>query len=269
MREERVKSVLKAFQIVDTLSHGEKVLTEIAKAVGLHLATTRRLLLTLLDTGYVRVDEPTKKYYLGVKCIVLGRRGGPIGDLRQFAVPFLRELMKRSNDTVNLVIEDSDQAVYIEQIECENALRAANKVGSRAPLYCTAAGKVLLAARPATERRKYLERIPLTPLTSKTILNREQLLTELEKVERTGVAIDNEEQLLGERCIASPVRDHQGGVPGAISISGPSVRLTMERLKQLKPIILQVSSQISKQLGYEDVPAPERQRNGRERQQSM
>jgi DNA-binding IclR family transcriptional regulator len=252
MREERVQSVLKAFQIVDTLSHSDKTLTEIAKAVRLHVATARRLLVTLLDTEYVRINKQTKRYYLGVRFTAMGRRGDPIGKLRQIAMPYLSELMKRSNDTVNLVIEDSNQAVYIEQVECESTLRAANKVGSRAPLHCTAAGKILLAARPPAERRKYLETVSLTPVTPKTISSQEQLLTELEKVERTGIAIDNEEQMLGERCIASAVRNHEGAVLAAVSISGPSVRLTMERLKQLKPIILQVSSHISKQLEYED-----------------
>jgi len=252
MREERVKSVLKAFQIVDALSRGDKTLTEISQAVGLHVATARRLLVTLLETEYVRINERTKKYYLGVKFIAMGRRGDPIGNLRQIAMPYLRELMKRSNDTVNLVIEDSNQAVYIEQVECENTLRAANKVGSSAPLYCTAAGKILLAARPAAERDKYLDTASLMSVTPKTIIGRKELLTELGKVERTGVAIDNEEQMLGERCIASAVRDHEGAVLAAISISGPSVRLTMERLKQLRPVIFEVSSQISQQLEYQD-----------------
>jgi len=252
MREERVKSVLKAFQIVDALSRGDKTLTEISQAVGLHVATARRLLVTLLETEYVRINERTKKYYLGVKFIAMGRRGDPIGNLRQIAMPYLRELMKRSNDTVNLVIEDSNQAVYIEQVECENTLRAANKVGSRAPLYCTAAGKILLAARPAAERDEYLDTVSFTSVTPKTIISRKELLTELAKVERTGIAVDNEEQMLGERCIASAVRDHEGTVLAAVSVSGPSVRLTMERLKQLRPVIFEVSSQISQQLEYED-----------------
>jgi IclR family KDG regulon transcriptional repressor len=265
MREERVKSVLKAFQIVDVLSHGEKALTEISKAVGMHLATTRRLLLTLLDTKYVRLNEQTKKYYLGVNFVALGRRGGPIGNLRRIALPFLRELLHRSGDTVNLVIEDDDQAVYIEQIECEYTLRAANKVGSRAPLHCTAAGKILLAARPVAKRREYVEDLTLMPLTPKTIVSTRQLLGELERVERTNIAIDNEEQMLGERCLASAVRDHEGAVIAAISISGPSVRMTMERVRELKPVILQVGAHISKQLGYEQSPAPAQDGKGRAR----
>jgi IclR family KDG regulon transcriptional repressor len=256
MPEERVKSVLKAFQIVDALSRGEKALTEIAKAVGMHLATTRRLLLTLLDTKYVRVNEQTKKYYLGVNFVALGRRGGPIGNLRRIALPFLRELMNRSEDTVNLVIEDGDQAVYIEQIECDYTLRAANRVGSRAPLHCTAAGKILLAARSVAKRHEYVENLTLVPLTPKTIVSTRQLLRELDKAERTGIAIDNEEQMLGERCLASAVRDHEGTVVAAISISGPSVRLTMERVRELNPVILQVGAHISKQLGYEQGPIP-------------
>jgi DNA-binding IclR family transcriptional regulator len=159
--------------------------------------------------------------------------------------------MEKSGETTNLVIEDKDQAVYIEQAECKSYLRTANKVGSRAPLHCTAAGKIILASRPLQERKKYLESVSLVPLTSETITDKGELLLELEEISKRHIAVDNEEQMIGERCLAVPVFNQTGETIAAISVSGPNSRLTSKRMKELKPIIQGVGLKISREMGFE------------------
>jgi len=253
MQNEKVKSVLKATHIIECLSQGEKGLVEVAKEVGLHVATARRLLLTLVDTNFVQQNEENKKYSLSLKILLIAKRASNNLDLRRISLPYLKELMRKSNETANLVIEDSNKAVYIEQVECQNSLRTANKVGSRAPMYCTAVGKILLSSRSEEEREKYVRSVSLVPFSPNTITDKDKLLAELKTVSRTNVAVDNEEQVIGERCLAAPIRDLNGDVVAAISISGPSVRLPMNRIEELKPTILEVSLNISQRLGFESL----------------
>jgi DNA-binding IclR family transcriptional regulator len=249
-----VKSVARVAQILDCLASGPsgRGLAEVARAVGLHIATTRRLLMTLTELELVKQSGENRKYSLGLKILLMAKRAGANLDLRQISLPFLHELMEKTGETANLVIEDKGEAVYIEQVESVSYLRTANKLGSRAPLYCTAAGKVLLASRRPQERRELLKSLSLRRFTSRTIVRKEQLLRELERISNQDLAIDNEEQMVGERCIAVPVRDHTGRVIGAVSISGPSFRLTPARIRELKTVVLEVGKRISKELGCDE-----------------
>lgn len=260
-----VKSVVRVAQILDCLATGPagKGLAEVAREVGLHIATTRRLLMTLTGLELVKQNGENKKYSLGLKILLMAKRAGSGLDLRQISLPFLRELMEKTGETTNLVIEDKGEAVYIEQVESLNHLRTANKLGSRAPLYCTAAGKVLLASRRPEDREEFLENLSLRRFTSRTIVQKEQLLLEVERISRRDLAIDNEEQMIGERCLAVPIRDHTGKVIGAVSISGPSFRLTPTSIRELKTVVLEAGKKISKELGFEEaLPSGGQRRRG-------
>lgn len=255
MRNENVESVIRATRIIEYLAEAssEMSLVEIARKVGLHIVTTRRLLLTLMRVEFVKQNPENKRYTLGLRLFLIGKSLNSDTDLklRQISLPYLRELMEKSGETTNLVIEDKEQAVYIEQAECKSYLRTANKVGSRAPLHCTAVGKIILSSRSPQERKKYLEGVSLVPLTSRTITDKGKLLLELEEISKRHIAVDNEEQVIGERCFAVPVFNQIGETIGAISISGPNSRLTSKRMKELKPIIQGVGLRISKEMGFE------------------
>jgi len=261
-----VKSVVRVAQILDCLASGPtgRGLAEVAREVGLHIATARRLLMTLTGLELAKQNGENKKYSLGLKILLMAKRAGTSLDLRQIALPFLRKLMEKTGETANLVIEDKGEAVYIEQVESVNYLRTANKLGSRAPLYCTAAGKILLASRRPEERERFLGRITLRPFTSRTIIQRDALVSELERISHRSLAIDNEEQMIGERCLAVPIRDHTGKVIAAISISGPSFRLTPASIRELKPVVLEVGKKLSKEFGFEDaLPSDAQRRRGK------
>jgi DNA-binding IclR family transcriptional regulator len=219
--------------------------------------------MTLTGLELAKQNGENKKYSLGLKILLMAKRAGTSLDLRQIALPFLRELMEKTGETANLVIEDKGEAVYIEQVESVSTLRTANKLGSRAPLYCTAAGKVLFASRRPEDREEFWENLSLRRFTSRTIVQKEQLLLELERISHRNLAIDNEEQMIGERCLAAPIRDRGGKVIAAISISGPSFRLTRASIRELKPVVLEVGKKISKELGFEEaLPSDGRRRMG-------
>jgi len=253
-KKQEVKSVVRATQIIECLNDGtsEKSLVQISREVGLHVATARRLLMTLVGTQFVRQNAENKKYSLGLKSLLTSKNAGFALDLRQVSIPYLSELMRKSGETANLVTEDKGEAVYIEQVECKNYLRTANKMGSRAPLYCTAVGKIFLSWRSPEERRRFLQSISLIPQTSKTITDIDKLLVELEKISKTNIAIDNEEQMNGERCLATGIFNQNGDCIAAISISGPVFRLTPSRIRELKSIVLEIGLKISEQLGFEE-----------------
>ena len=256
MRRENVESVVRATTIIEYLANAgsEKGLVEVAREVRLHVATTRRLLLTLRDIEFVKQNQENKKYSLGLKLLLICKslNSSPDLRLRNISLPYLRELMEKSGETTNLVIEDKDQAVYIEQVECKNNLRTANKVGSRAPLHCTAVGKIILSSRTPEERRKYLDGVSLLPLTSRTITDEGKLLLELEDISKKNFAVDNEEQMIGERCLSVPVLNQNGNIIAAISISGPNSRLTSKKMKELRPVIQDIGLRLSKEMGFEE-----------------
>lgn len=253
-REEgKVGSVLRALRIIECLADGtaEKSLMEVARGVDLHAATTRRLLMTLVAAEFVRQNGETKKYSLGLPLLVISQKLCSRRDLQQIARPYLQELMEKSGETANLAVEDKGEAVYIEQVECRSSLRTANKVGSRAPLYCTAVGKTLLAARSPAEREEFIRLTPLIPLTPRTITDKGKLLRELHRVDLKGLAMDHEEQMMGERCLAAGLRGSTGQVIGAVSISGPVFRLTPLRLRELSHVVAEIAWTISREMGFE------------------
>jgi IclR family KDG regulon transcriptional repressor len=125
-------------------------------------------------------------------------------------------------------------------------------VGKRAPLHCTALGKVLLAFLPEEERKKILEQKELPRLTDNTITDRNKLEKELSKIQKQGFSLDQEENEKDVRCIAAPIRNYRGKVIAAISISGPAFRIDKKVQNNLKEALIETSTKISKRLGYDE-----------------
>jgi len=140
--------------------------------------------------------------------------------------------------------------MYLAKEESSQTIRMISYVGKRAPLYCTALGKVLLAYIPEEERKKILGEKMLPRLTENTITDKRELEKELDKVKEQGFALDREENEKDVRCIAAPIRNYQGEVIAAISISSPIFRIDKNIQNNLKGTLLETSKKISKRLGY-------------------
>ena len=225
-------------------------MTEISERLEIYPSTIHRILDTLKHWGYVEQDSHTQKYQLGLKALELGMAKLHQMDLVREAAPYLKELVNQCNETVHLGVLEEGEVLYLAKEESSQTIRMISYVGKRAPLHCTSLGKVLLAYLSAEERKKILGEKVLPRLTEKTITDKRELEKELNKVKKQGFALDRGENEKDVRCIAAPIRNYQGEVIAAVSISGPAFRIDVNTQNNLKEALLETSKKISKRLGY-------------------
>lgn len=247
-----VQSIGRALTLLEALgdSRGEVGIAELSKRVGLHVSTTHRLLATLVARGYARQSPETGRYALGAKALHLAESYLSQMDLRRIGRPVLEWLSQATGETANLVILDGHEALYLDKAEGPQSLRIFSRIGRRAPLSCTAVGKVLLAFRSAADLDTLVGRGPLEALTRHSITSVSQLRRELKKVRDQEFALDREECEESACCIAAPVRNARGETVAAVGISGPTLRLHARRIQELVPHVVQAGRQISEQLGH-------------------
>lgn len=231
-------------------------LTELGRATGFSPSSTYRYLVPLLSYGLV-VQEPGNGHYrLGLKAVELAGVCLQGVSLRTVARPFLEELTRTTRETAYLAVPDGLQVVYLDRIDSPLPLRPHTNLGGRNPLHCTALGKAILAADPALLAQ--LDGKKLEARTPRTITTHAALAREVAAVADRGFAVDDEENETEVRCAAAAVRDHNGALAGAISVSGPATRLSLERIRgEIGPLVARTASEISRAMGYE--PALERQ----------
>ena len=251
-RENVVKSVARALDIIELVGRSKQGLgvTEISKQMDINKSSVFRILATLSQYGYIEQNEATGKYRLGYMFLDISSKLLDSLDVRTEAQPILRELEQETNEVVHLVVYDQGEVVYIEKLDGNETLRMHSKVGKRAPVHCTSVGKAILSHLPAADVLATIERKGLPSHTSHTIVEKGAFLQELAKVKENGYALDLEENEIGIRCIAAPVFDHTGNVAAAVSISGPTLRMTDERLLVLSRRMIQAGKAVSKRLGY-------------------
>lgn len=247
-----MQTIEKALDILEIFlkQEGEIGIAVLANLSGLNISTVHRITSTLVKKGYLNQRQRREKYSLGLKFLefssIIKRRM----KIRNVALPFLEELNKVLDESVNLAILDSNEAVYIEQIESNHSLRIFTQVGNGVPLHCTGVGKVFLAHMGEEEVERFLNSKYLTYYTENTIMDSSKLKKELLIVKREGIAKDDGEMEIGVRCVASPVKDCNGRVVAAISISGPSARLNGKRMGELKLLVKSCGLEISRAMGY-------------------
>jgi len=247
-----IKVLDKTFSILDILfQHDSSMhITEISEKLGLYPSTTHRILDTLKHWGYVEQDLKTQKYRLGLKLLALGMAKLHQMDLVKEATPYLKELVKLCNETVHLGVLEGGEVLYLAKEESSQTIRMISYVGRRAPLHCTALGKVLLAHLSLEERKRTLGGKELPPLTENTITDKKELEKELDKVREQGFALDQEENEKDVRCVAAPIRNYKGDVIAALSISSPIFRIDKNAQDNLKEALMKTGEKISQRLGY-------------------
>lgn len=244
-----INSLAKGIHILEALSH-HKALTvsEVAKRMHFNRAASHRFLATLRELGYVEKDE-NDRYHLTLKILEMGMKVSIHSEVNRIARLFMQELSVAFNETVNLGYFDGWDIFHLDKIDSKEILRMDTSLGSRAPAYCTALGKAILAFLPPNELSDYLHRTKLKPYTENTITGKKQLRKVLEAIRKNGFSRDNEELAHGLRCIAAPVFDHNARPSYAISVSGPSTRMTDDRFLLMEPKIINVCKRLSEKLG--------------------
>jgi len=239
------KSVLeRVFALLDCFTAEETDLTlaELASRTAIPKSTVHRLTNVLVEQRLLRRTDAG--FGLGIRLFELGELVGERRDLRDAALPFLEELFELTHEIVHLGVLEGNEVLYFVKIVGYRAFPLPTRTGGRWPAYATALGKVLMAFGTSDPLRGVLAS-ELKPLTPYTIIDPGRLLRELATVRRVGIAIESQESVLGNACVAAPIFDSVGHPVAAVSVSGPPMRL---RPVQRAPVVRRIAAMITKQI---------------------
>jgi IclR family transcriptional regulator, KDG regulon repressor len=229
-------------------------LNEITAATGLHKSTVYRLMEVMRRHHFVQFDDTVGVYRVGIRLFELGAVAMAGCGFDKYARPALEELASTTGETAHVCVLHESEIVHIAKVESSFALRIGTPVGGRHPAYCTSVGKAILAHLPAEALAAYLGTTELRPLTPKTIASPALLKAQLRRIAEQGYAFDDEEVHEGVRGVAAPVRDFSGEVVAAITITGPTSRITRSKLPELAEKVIKAADNISYRLGYRSQP---------------
>ncbi|TDV72567.1 IclR family transcriptional regulator C-terminal domain-containing protein [Pseudomonas sp. LP_7_YM] len=240
----------KAMDVLEAVGSAPKGLSqaELATRVALPRTTLYRIVASLVERGMIRRDPLHKVYRLGFRYLELVRNAYLMPDLVAAASFELRALRDLTGETSYLAVLDGNQVMSLERCDGAHTTRSSAALGRSKPVYCTGQGKAILAAMDEASREAIIKGLTLTPLTELTITDRRRLNTELQITRARGYAIDDEEIVMGVRCVAAAIRDNAGKVRGALSVAGPAYRLTLERLELLGPELADAARRVGAQL---------------------
>src|SRR5215469_8746787 len=246
----QLHSLDRAVSVLEVLGDSDTPLSlaEICRRMNLHKSTAHRSLMVLERSALIeRTSE--NRFRLGLKLYELGNRAVEQIDLRARVYPFFRRLAMDVRETVHLGVLQKTSVVYLDKVEPNRRICMSSKIGSSNPVYCTSLGKAMLAFQPEETIAKIVSSIRFTRYTPKTLSSREKLLEHLEKVRRRGYAIDDEEVELGVRCIGAPIFNEDRWAIAAVSISGPTSRVTAKNVSAIAQRVLTCCREISASLG--------------------
>lgn len=249
-----VTSVERVFTLLELLGAGDDSLgiSELARRSELPVGTVHRLLATLNQLGYVEQDLETRKYALGIRFLHLRGAVAKRLKLGEQAMPIMKALMRRVNETVHLAVLSEGEIVYIDRIEGFQTQNMYTQIGKRGPAHCTALGKTLLAYLPESAVDQVIATRGLAGYTPRTLTTAAALKQDLSHIRQRGYAVDDLESDESVRCLAAPIRDYGGRVVAALSISGPASHIRPERDAELIKEVSWAAHQISVGLGYLD-----------------
>ena len=246
----QVPAVVRALDILEFLSdRKEATFTEIHTGLGIPKSSAYHILGTLTSRGYIRFAGDSFKYLLGLRLVELGTKSSSFIDIRTEALPLLRELAAKTNETCNLGILDGTEGIYIAKLEGSQPIRLNSWEGKRFPLHCTAMGKVLLAWQDEEKWAEMLPKLKLIRNTKNTITELNKLSVHLRHVRKQGWALDDQENEDHVRCLGHPVLSFDGRVLGAISISGLATRFDGKYVQKLNREAKSVARRLSEKLG--------------------
>lgn len=228
---------------------GEAGLPELAAAMKLHKTTTHRIAHVLESRGLLRRGPDSNRYRLGLHLYDLGCQALDNVNIRDEARPIMTRVAFEVGETTHLAVLDRAEVLYIERIEAQRSLTMGSKLGARNPVYCTALGKAILAFSPDAEIDQALAGCRMQARTKNTITSVLSLKRDLERIRDRGYSIDDEEIEDGIRCISAPVLNPADRAVAAISISGPSSRVTPDRFQIIGKTVMKAADELSAHIG--------------------
>lgn len=255
-------TLLKGLTVLEHLAASDEPrgVSEIARTLQLTKSNAHRTLQTLAAAGYVRA-LPGGAYECTLKLFELASAVLSRVDVRRVAEPHMRALADATQETIHLSLLDRAEVIYLHKIESPQPVRAYSSIGGRAPAYCVASGKALLAYQE--EALRFLSD-PLEAHTSRTITSLDALRRELEQVRVQGFAINRGEWREGVCGLAAIVHDALGKPVAAIGISGPAARLNPAALRDFSEGVVDTARTLSRALGYNPIAMSSRRAPSRE-----
>jgi len=236
----------KTFQILELVrkSAAPLSLKEISEQTAINKSTALRILAHLEAAKYLDRNARSE-YSIGAAVSLSGGVANRQGTLRRLARPELWDLWHATQETVNLAMLDGTEVVYLECLESAHDFRLVAHVGMRAVVYRTALGKAMLAFTPPETLDRVLSSLTFQPFTPKTIISPEAYRNALAKARKEGFAVDDQESHIGLRCIAAPILNSHQEAVAAISVSGPTGRVTTANVRAMGARVKQSAQAIS------------------------
>lgn len=243
-----ITSLEKGLRVLELLSErGAMRVGQIAACLGYNRAGAHRFVSTLKDLGYVQ-QTAEGLYELTFKILEHSTKLASRFEIRKSASVFMRGLSATFNETINLGFLEQSDVVHIDKIESQEILRPDPEIGSRAPAHKTALGKAILAFLPPDKLSAFLEQAEWTPGPPNACPGPDALMSQIHIIREKGYSMDDEELCLGLRCVAVPIFDNLNYPRYSISISGPSMRMSYERMEQMSHELIRVGRSLSERL---------------------
>jgi DNA-binding IclR family transcriptional regulator len=251
-----VQSIERAFSILEEIARSREgiSLAKLSNRVGLHNSTTFHLVKTMVALGYVR-QLKDKRYRVGRPLFVLAANALDDVEMVSLAMPVLEDLSRETGEAGHFAVRMGDAVVVSARTGGSGAFQLTDRVGVVRPAHCTALGKIILAALRPEQFELFIARDDLKAYTAKSITDGAALRREIDVVRRAGIAFDDGEFDPELRCVAVPVRDFRGRLVGAIGISGPVGRLSIQALQGHARLVEAAAARLSAEFGATD-PAP-------------
>ncbi len=245
-------ALVRGLAILERISKSRRGLTfaQLTRHFDFPKSSVHTLLLTFEREGYLRRDADTGRYMTGTKLVDIASMTVDGVALREKAAPFLHALATDTAMTAHLAILDRDEVAVVAKVDRAAHHRVATWIGKRVDLHCTSLGKCLIAYLPDGEVDRLIGDRSLLRHNENTIVSPRQLKKELARTRALGYAIDDEEEEIGIRCIGAPVWNWDRHVVAAVSVTGSTSLITVERFEQIADEVKQAALGISRQLGF-------------------
>ncbi|WP_042167300.1 IclR family transcriptional regulator [Paenibacillus gorillae] len=239
-----VRAVDRALDILLCFTTGTNLaMTEIAEKVGLHKSTVHRMLATLEDKGFVERDPISDRYHLGIRVWELSAHLSGTDEPAIIWKPEMERLRDQLGETVSIYVRDGQERIRIQAVQSNQPVRRVAPVGARLPLYAGASSKVLIAYADRIVRERIIGD-PSWP----AIIDLEQYQEQLEEIITQGYATSFEEREPGVAALSAPIFNRNGDLSAALSLSGPSSRLTMEMMREYAPLLIESAKRMGTML---------------------
>ncbi|MGF7006834.1 HTH-type transcriptional regulator BhcR [Aminobacter sp. BE322] len=245
-----VQSLDRALRILAIVAQGDGLsLSEISAASELAASTAYRMLTTLQNHGMVEFDSSEQLWSIGVETYRMGSAFLRRRKLVDRARVVMQELMEKTGETANLGVAEDDCVVFVSQVETHQAIRAFFRPGTRSPFHASGIGKAVLAHLDRDRVNAIVRKAGLAAYTERTLSESAALARDLEQIRARGWSVDDEERYPGMRCVAAPVFNEFGEPIGGVSVSGPTVRVTPEKVREIGPLVREAAAELTRMIG--------------------